>query len=72
MDEPTNDLDMDTLELLEELLAEFPRYGVFGEPRSRILDNVVTQSWVFLGEGNILEFSGGYSDWFGYKDRYFC
>jgi ATP-binding cassette subfamily F protein uup len=72
MDEPTNDLDMDTLELLEELLANFPGTVFLVSHDREFLDNVVTQSWVFLGEGNILEFSGGYSDWFSYKDRYFA
>lgn len=72
MDEPTNDLDMDTLELLEELLANFPGTVFLVSHDREFLDNVVTQSWVFLGDGNILEFSGGYSDWFSYKDRYFA
>lgn len=72
LDEPTNDLDMDTLELLEELLANYPGTVFLVSHDREFLDNVVTQSWVFLGEGNILEFSGGYSDWFSYKDQYFA
>jgi ATP-binding cassette subfamily F protein uup len=72
LDEPTNDLDMDTLELLEELLANFPGTVFLVSHDRAFLDNVVTQSWVFLGEGNILEFSGGYTDWFAYKDKYFA
>ncbi len=71
MDEPTNDLDMDTLELLEELLANFPGTVFLVSHDREFLDNVVTQSWVFLGDGNILEYSGGYTDWFNYKDKYF-
>lgn len=72
MDEPTNDLDMDTLELLEELLANFAGTVFLVSHDREFLDNVVTQSWVFLGDGNILEYSGGYSDWFAYKDKYFA
>ena len=72
MDEPTNDLDMDTLELLEELLANFPGTVFLVSHDRAFLDNVVTQSWVFLGEGNILEYSGGYSDWLSYKDKYYA
>jgi len=71
LDEPTNDLDMDTLELLEELLANYSGTVFLVSHDRTFLDNVVTQSWVFLGEGNILEFSGGYSDWFAYREQYF-
>jgi ATP-binding cassette subfamily F protein uup len=72
LDEPTNDLDMDTLELLEELLANFSGTVFLVSHDREFLDNVVTQSWVFLGEGNILEYSGGYADWFNYRDKYFA
>lgn len=72
LDEPTNDLDMDTLELLEELLANFPGTVFLVSHDREFLDNVVTQSWVFLGEGDILEYSGGYGDWFNYRDKYFA
>ena len=72
LDEPTNDLDMDTLELLEELLANFPGTVFLVSHDREFLDNVVTQSWVFLGDGDILEYSGGYGDWFNYKDKYFA
>lgn len=71
MDEPTNDLDMDTLELLEEILANYPGTVFLVSHDREFLDNVVTQSWVFLGDGDILEYSGGYADWFNYKDKYF-
>lgn len=72
MDEPTNDLDMDTLELLEELLSNFPGTVFLVSHDREFLDNVVTESWVFLGDGDILEYSGGYTDWFNYKDKYFA
>ena len=72
LDEPTNDLDMDTLELLEELLANFPGTVFLVSHDREFLDNVVTQSWVFLGDGDILEYSGGYGDWFNYRDKYFA
>lgn len=72
MDEPTNDLDMDTLELLEEILANYSGTVFLVSHDREFLDNVVTQSWVFLGGGDILEYSGGYSDWFSYKDKYFA
>lgn len=72
MDEPTNDLDMDTLELLEDFLANYTGTVFLVSHDRAFLDNVVTQSWVFLGDGNILEYSGGFSDWNAYKDRYFA
>lgn len=72
MDEPTNDLDMDTLELLEDILANYAGTVFLVSHDRAFLDNVVTQSWVFLGDGNILEYSGGYADWFNYKDKYFA
>ena len=71
LDEPTNDLDMDTLELLEELLANYNGTVFLVSHDREFLDNVVTQSWVFLGDGEILEYSSGYSDWLEYKKNYF-
>ncbi|MEN9864605.1 MAG: hypothetical protein RL748_195 [Pseudomonadota bacterium] len=63
LDEPTNDLDIDTLELLEELLEEYEG-TVFLVSHDRIfLDNVVTQVIVAEGEGVWREYVGGYSDW---------
>lgn len=63
LDEPTNDLDMDTLELLEQLLHEY-QGCVFLVSHDRVfLDQVVTQSIVSLGRGKWLEFAGGYADW---------
>ena len=63
MDEPTNDLDMETLELLEELLASFEGTLILVSHDRVFLDNVVTNTLVFEGEGKIGEYVGGYSDW---------
>lgn len=63
LDEPTNDLDMETLELLEELLADFSGTILLVSHDREFLDNVVTSSLVFDGNGNITEHVGGYSDW---------
>lgn len=71
LDEPTNDLDMDTLELLEELLSNYSGTVFLVSHDREFLDNVVTQSWVFLGDGEILEYSGGYSDWLEYREHYY-
>ncbi len=66
LDEPTNDLDIETLELLEELLEEYSGTVFLVSHDRAFLDNVVTQVIVAQGEGKWLEFVGGYSDW----DRY--
>lgn len=63
MDEPTNDLDVETLELLEELLADYPGTLLLVSHDRDFLDNVVTSTIVMEGEGRIGEFVGGYSDW---------
>ena len=63
MDEPTNDLDVETLELLEEKLVEYDATLLLVSHDRAFLDNVVTQLWVFDGQGNIDEQVGGYSDW---------
>ncbi len=63
MDEPTNDLDVETLELLEELLAEYPGTLLLVSHDRDFLDNVVTSTIVMEGEGRIGEYVGGYSDW---------
>jgi len=63
MDEPTNDLDMETLELLEELLANFEGTLILVSHDRTFLDNVVTNTLVFEGGGRIGEYVGGYSDW---------
>jgi ATP-binding cassette subfamily F protein uup len=63
MDEPTNDLDVETLELLEELLMEYQGTLLLVSHDRAFLDNVVTTSLVFEGDGVIGEYVGGYSDW---------
>ena len=63
MDEPTNDLDGDTLELLEEMVSEYPGTLLLVSHDREFLDNVVTSTLVFEGEGRLEEYVGGYSDW---------
>jgi len=63
MDEPTNDLDIETLELLEELLLEYPGTLLLVSHDRDFLDNVVTSTLVLEGEGRLGEYVGGYSDW---------
>ena len=67
MDEPTNDLDIDTLELLEEYVADFPGTLLLVSHDRAFLDHVVTSLLVFEGEGVVREFVGGYSDWVRYR-----
>ncbi len=66
MDEPTNDLDMETLELLEERLVEYAGTLLIVSHDRAFLDNVVTSVLAFDGKGNIDEFVGGYFDWLHY------
>ncbi len=63
MDEPTNDLDVETLELLEELLADYTGTLLLVSHDRDFLDNVVTSTMVMEGEGVVGEYVGGYSDW---------
>ncbi len=63
LDEPTNDLDIDTLELLEQLLEEYTGTVFLVSHDRTFLDNVVTQVIVAEGEGIWREYIGGYSDW---------
>jgi ATP-binding cassette subfamily F protein uup len=63
MDEPTNDLDIETLELLEALLVEWNGTLLLVSHDRRFLDNVVTSTLVFDGSGRVEEFVGGYADW---------
>ena len=63
LDEPTNDLDIDTLELLEELLEEYTGTVFLVSHDRMFLDNVVTQVIVAEGQGLWREYVGGYSDW---------
>jgi ATP-binding cassette subfamily F protein uup len=69
LDEPTNDLDIDTLELLEELLQEYSGTVLIVSHDRTFLDNVVTQSIVFEGDGKLTEIVGGYGDWLAWKRR---
>ncbi|HET8940906.1 MAG TPA: ATP-binding cassette domain-containing protein [Rudaea sp.] len=63
MDEPTNDLDVETLELLEELLASYKGTLLMVSHDREFLDNVVTSTLVLEGDGRVGEYVGGYSDW---------
>jgi ATP-binding cassette subfamily F protein uup len=63
MDEPTNDLDVETLELLEELLIDYPGTLILVSHDRAFLDNVVTSSLVMEGNGRVGDYVGGYSDW---------
>jgi ABC transport system ATP-binding/permease protein len=63
LDEPTNDLDVETLELLEALLLEFEGTVLMVSHDRRFLDNLCSGVFVFEGEGVVKEYVGGYSDW---------
>jgi len=63
MDEPTNDLDVETLELLEELLTDYQGTLLLVSHDRAFLDNVVSSTLVLEGEGQIGEYVGGYTDW---------
>jgi ATP-binding cassette subfamily F protein uup len=63
LDEPTNDLDIETLELLEELIADFQGTVLLVSHDRVFLDNVVTSTLVFEGEGRVAEYVGGYDDY---------
>jgi ATP-binding cassette subfamily F protein uup len=63
MDEPTNDLDVDTLGLLEDLVADYSGTLLLVSHDREFLDNVVTSTLVFEGGGTVNEYVGGYSDW---------
>ncbi|MEJ2685609.1 MAG: ATP-binding cassette domain-containing protein, partial [Gammaproteobacteria bacterium] len=63
MDEPTNDLDVETLELLEELLTGYEGTLLLVSHDRAFLDNVVTSTLAFEGDGRIGEYVGGYQDW---------
>mgnify|MGYP002632537670 CR=1 FL=1 len=67
MDEPTNDLDIDTLELLEELLVEFKGSMLLVSHDRHFIDNTVTSTLVFEGQGQVNEYVGGYEDWLRQK-----
>src|SRR5476651_1373579 len=63
LDEPTNDLDLETLDLLEEQLVEWPGTLLLVSHDRAFLDNVVTSTFVFEGDGRVQEYVGGYEDW---------
>ena len=63
LDEPTNDLDIETLELLEELLVQYDGTLFLVSHDRAFLDNVVTQVIAFEGDGKLMEYVGGYEDW---------
>ena len=68
LDEPTNDLDAETLELLEEILVGYDGTLLLVSHDRAFLDNVVTGTLVFEGEGIVTEYTGGYEDWVKQRD----
>jgi ATP-binding cassette subfamily F protein uup len=68
LDEPTNDLDLETLELLEAQLVEWPGTLLLVSHDRAFLDNVVTSTFVFEGDGIVEEYVGGYEDWLRQRD----
>ena len=69
LDEPTNDLDLETLELLEQQLVEWPGTLLLVSHDRRFLDNVVTSTIAFEGNGLLREYVGGYEDWLRQSSR---
>jgi len=69
MDEPTNDLDIDTLELLQEMVAEFSGTLLLVSHDRAFIDRVVTSLLVLQGDGTVQDFVGGYSDWARWRDE---
>lgn len=69
MDEPTNDLDLETLEILEEKLVDYQGTLLLVSHDREFLDNVVTSVLVFEGEGRVGEYIGGYADWLALSER---
>ena len=63
LDEPTNDLDIETLELLEALLVDWPGTLLLVSHDRAFIDNVVTSTLAFEGDGRVEEYVGGYDDW---------
>jgi ATP-binding cassette subfamily F protein uup len=63
LDEPTNDLDVETLELLENLLGDYAGTVLLVSHDRTFLNNIVTQTLVFEGDGLVKEYAGGYDDW---------
>ena len=69
LDEPTNDLDIETLELLEELLLDYAGTLFLVSHDRAFLDNVVTSVIAFEGDGRLQEYAGGYADWLRCRAR---
>ncbi len=69
LDEPTNDLDTETLELLEERLAEYDGTVLLVSHDRAFLDNVVTGTLAFEGDGAVREYVGGYEDWVRQREQ---
>ena len=69
LDEPTNDLDAETLELLEELLIEYQGTLLLVSHDRAFLNNVVTSTIVFEADGRVIEYAGGYDDWLIQKSK---
>jgi ATP-binding cassette subfamily F protein uup len=69
LDEPTNDLDIDTLELLEQLLQDYTGTVILVSHDRAFLDNVATQSLCYDGDGRWLGIAGGFADWQSYRAR---
>jgi len=69
LDEPTNDLDAETLELLEEMLPTFSGTVLLVSHDRAFLNNVVSSTIVFEGNGEIGEYDGGYDDWLRTRDQ---
>jgi len=67
LDEPTNDLDYETLELLEQLLMDYTGTLLLVSHDRTFLDNVVTSTIAFEGQGKVYEYIGGYQDWLAQK-----
>src|SRR5262249_61254490 len=63
LDEPTNDLDIETLDLLEDVLLDYSGTLLLVSHDRELLDNVVTGTLVLEGDGRVGEFVGGYTDW---------
>lgn len=63
LDEPTNDLDMDTLELLIDRLSDFDGTVLLVSHDRYFIDQLATKSWAFEGHGNVRVYAGGYQDW---------
>ena len=72
MDEPTNDLDVETLELLEELLADYAGTLLLVSHDRDFIDKVVTSTLVMEGRGHVGEYVGGYTDWIRQRPKHFA